>query len=145
LIRKAITIVLAACAVAAMLPPFFTHGACTAEFDSASSALEGLRSRITTLAQAQTYFTSQAVPFRLLSAQRCESAPPRDVEVCPGGPILLMAEPVKDSVCRYYRDDSIRLQMGFNSSLQLVRIQSDMNPYRILRLPIAGYELDWAK
>jgi len=53
--------------------------------------------------------------------------------------------PVKNRICRYYRDTSIRLQLGYNSTLQLVRVQTDMNPYRTLKLPMLGVELYWAR
>jgi hypothetical protein len=52
---------------------------------------------------------------------------------------------VKDRICRYYRDGTGRFQLGFNSRSQLVRIQTDMNPYRILRLPLVRVELYLAK
>lgn len=129
----------------ALLPPFFTHGACTAEFDAASEALQQARPAIGTLAQAQDYLASRAMQYQVLSAERCQSAPPADVEICPGGPLVLVAVPVKDRICHYYRDSSIRLQLGYNSTLQLVRIQTDMNPYRTLKLPLIGVELYWAK
>ena len=69
-----------------LLPPFFTHGACTAEFDAANDARNG---------------ASQ----------------------------------------RHYQDSSIRLQLGYNSMLQLARVQTDMKPYRTLKLPLLGVEL----
>jgi len=144
-LRRVFVIALILGALAVMVPPFFTQGACTAEFDAAGGVLEGLRPHFGTLSEAQSYLTSQSIPFRLVSAQRCESWPPRDVVVCPGGPILLFDQPVRNRVCRYYRDGTIRLQLGFNSSLQLVRLQTDMDPYRMIRLPLSGYELDWAK
>lgn len=143
--RGVVTILLIAGAVIAVLPPFFTHGACTAEFDAASSALERQRSELGNLTHAQAYLASHAIPYKVLTAARCASWPPREVVVCPGGPLLLVALPVRNRICRYYRDDSIRLQLGFNASLQLVRIQSDMSPYRMLKLPMFGLEVDWAK
>jgi hypothetical protein len=132
-------------AMAALLPPFFTHGACTAEFDAVADLLEPARPPLLTLPEAQRYLSAHALPYRLISAERCESAPLRDVETCPGGPLLLGAVPVKDRICRYYRDGTVRFQLGFNSHSQLVHIQTDMNPYRILRLPLIGAEWYLAK
>jgi hypothetical protein len=132
-------------AVIALLPPFFTQGACTSEFDAASGAFERQRPELATLTRAQAYLADHAMTYRVLTAERCESSPPRDVDVCPGGPLLLVKLPIKNRICRYYRDDSVRLQLGFNASLQLVRIQSDMNPFRMLKLPMLNLEVDWAK
>jgi hypothetical protein len=97
---------------------------------------------LVTLTRAEGYLTSHAIPYGVLTAERCESAPPRDVEICPGGPVLLAAVPVKDRICRFYRDDRVRIQLGFNAALQLVRLQTDMHPFRILKSPMLGIELD---
>jgi hypothetical protein len=140
--RTALFVALIAAAVAALLPPFFTHGACTAEFDAVGRLLENGRPEVLTLSAAQRYLDAHALAYRVISAERCESAPPlRDVETCPGGPLLLGAVPVKDRICRYYRDGTVRFQLGFNTRLQLVHIQTDMNPYGIMRLPLFGLEL----
>jgi hypothetical protein len=52
---------------------------------------------------------------------------------------------VKNRVCRFYRDSSIHLQLGFNSAEQLVRMQTDMNPYRMLKLPALRVEVYWGR
>jgi hypothetical protein len=129
----------------ALLPPFFTHGSCSAEFDAASSQLQRQRSELGTLEQAQAYLRSHGIPQQILTAERCESSPPREVESCPGGPTLLASIPVKDRICSIYRDDRVRVQLGFNSRLQLVRLQTDMKPYRMLKSERLGFELDWGK
>jgi hypothetical protein len=106
------------CAWLALMPPFFTHGACTAEFGAAGEAVQRARPALATLGQAQAYLTSQSMPYQVLSAERCERAPPREVEVCSGGPTLLVS---------------------------LVRMQTDMNPYRMLKLPALGVEVYWGR
>jgi hypothetical protein len=139
--RTGLLVIVIAAALVAWLPPIFTHGACTAEFDAVAELLEHGRPQLLTLPAAQRYLDAHTLAYRVISAERCESAPPlRDVETCPGGPLLLGAVPVKDRICRYYRDGTVRFQLGFNSHSQLIRIQTDMNPYRILRLPL-GLEL----
>jgi hypothetical protein len=143
--RSVLFFAVVSAATAALLPPFFTHGACTAEFDAVSDLLEHARPQLLTLPEAQRYLSAHALAYRVISAERCESAPLRDVETCPGGPLLLGAVSVKDRICRYYRDGTVRFQLGFNSRSQLVRIQTDMNPYRILRLPLVRVELYLAK
>ncbi len=129
----------------ALLPPFFTHGACTAEFEAANAELARVRPELGTLESAEAYLRFHAIPHQILTAERCESAPPREVESCPGGPTLLAAIPVKDRICSIYRDDRVRVQLGFNSHLQLVRLQTDMKPYRVLKSETLGFELVWGK
>lgn len=130
----------------AFLPPFLTRGSCTAEFDAVTDAYQGLRAQLATLAQAQAYLRARALPYRLLPAERCGSFPMREEAiVCPGGPVLLIALPVREPVCRYYRDRTIRLQLGFNTKQQLVHMETNMHPYGILRLRLLGFELYWAR
>jgi hypothetical protein len=131
--------------VLVLLPPFFTRGACTAEFDAASDEIERARSQMASLELAETYLRSRTLPYSVLSAQRCESFPPPGVESCPGGPLLLVEIPIKNRVCRYYRDDSVHVQLGYNQWRQLVRLQTDMNPYHTLKSSLLGLELNWGK
>ena len=129
----------------ALVPPFLTRGACTAEFDQVTEGFQALRPQFADLDLAQSYLSAQALRYQLLSSERCLIWPEREGVVCPGGPVLLVSIPVKDRVCHYYRDRRIRLQIGFNSRRQLALIQTDMNPYQMLKLPALGIELDWAK
>jgi len=144
---RAMLLVLLIIAIAAvlLLPPFLTRGACTAEFDAVGTMLEGARPDLLTLAQAQRYLTARAIAFQVLSAERCESAPPAEVQSCPPGPLLLGAVPVRNRICRFYRDASVRFQLQFNAHSQLTGIQTDMNPYQILKMPALGLELDMAR
>jgi hypothetical protein len=130
---------------AAWLPPVFTHGACTAEFDAVSNQLQAAKPEILTVEAARHYFAAHGMPYRLLTAAQCEAAPPADVDACPEGTLLVGAVPVANRVCRYYRDRTVRFQLGFNRLAQLVHIQTDMNPYRIFKLPIADLEIDLGK
>jgi hypothetical protein len=143
--RTVLFYLLVAAGIGALLPPFFTHGACTAEFDAVSDDVQRARPELLSLADAERYLTARGIGYRLLSAERCETAAPPDVVSCPGGPLLLGTVPIRNAVCRYYRDTGVRVQLGFNARSQLVRIQTDMNPYRILRLPLLDTELDLAK
>ena len=130
----------------AFVPPLLTRGRCTAEFNAVTNAYQGLRAEFATLTQAQAYLRARALPYQLLPADRCDSIPTRDEAiVCPGGPVLLIALPVQEPVCRYYRDRTIRLQLGFNTKQQLVHLETNMRPYGILRLRQIGWELYWAR
>jgi hypothetical protein len=143
--RTVLFYLLVAAGIAALVPPIFTHGACTAEFDAVSDDVQRARPELLTLSDAERYLTAHGIGYQLLSAEQCESAAPPDVVSCTGGPLLLGSVPVRNPVCRYYRDASVRVQLGFNARAQLVRIQTDMNPYKILRLPLLNAELDLAK
>jgi len=144
--RNAILVVLVILvAAAAWVPPLFTHGACTAEFDAVSELLQRAKPSLLTLPAAENYLAAHGMRYQVLSAQQCESAPPADVVACPGGVVLLGAVPVQNQICRYYRDRAVRFQLGFNSLAQLVRIQTDMNPYQMLKLPGLGFEIDLSK
>jgi hypothetical protein len=143
--RRLVTTIFVILVLLAPLPPFFTNGACTAEFQQASDTLAGLKGELLTVRSAAAYLNAHQIAFSMVSPQRCEDSPPRDVEVCPGGPILLLEVPVRNRVCRYYRDASIRQQLGFNAAEQLVHVQTDMNPYRFARLPYLNLEVAWGK
>ena len=143
--RRGLIALIIAGAWLAVLPPLFTHGACTAEFDAVGAEFGRLRSELGTVDHAKGYLTSHAISYALVSAERCDASPPRGVESCPGGPILLAVVPVKNQICRIYRDDRTGVQLGFNNSQQLVRIQTDMNPFRKLKSELFGFELDWGR
>lgn len=145
MIRRVFVSLLLACGLISPFPPFFTHGACNAEFDATTAAFQGQRSKMSTMDEAQAFLTVQGVPYRVISAELCKHWPLRDAVLCPGGPVLLASLPVKNEICRYYRDSSVQLQLGFNEYLQLVRIQTDMKPYKSMRLPWIDREVDWAK
>lgn len=136
---------LAAAGIGALLPPLFTDGACTAEFNAVSDRLEAARPELVTLARAQEFLAARGMVYQIVSAKQCEAVRPREVETCPSGVLLLGAVPVSDRVCRYYRDDSVRFQLAYNVRNQLIHIQTDMNPYRMLRFPLTDFEIDVAK
>lgn len=143
--RGVLFFLLVAAVIALLLPPFFTHGACTAEFDAVADLLEGARPQLLTLPRAREFLAAHRMTYQTLTAQQCEAARPREVDLCPSGELLLGAVPVANRVCRYYRDDSVRFQLAFNVHAQLIHIQTDMQPYRMLRIPMTAIEIDVAK
>jgi hypothetical protein len=143
--RKAFIVVLIAAGIGIFLPPLFTHGACTSEFDAVGDLLEHSRGELLTLPQAEAFLKTHRLAYEELSAERCESWHPADVLECPSGVLLLGVVPVSNRICRYYRDNNVRFQLGFNNHSQLIRIQTDMNPYRILKLPVVDLEIEVAK
>jgi len=143
--RTVLVFLLIASGIAALLPPLFTHGACTTEFNAVSDRLEAARPALLTLSRAREFLAAHGMGYQTLSAQQCEAVHPREVEMCPSGELLLGAVPVTNRVCRYYRDDSVRFQLAFNQNNQLIHIQTDMHPYRMLRFPLTDFEIDVAK
>ena len=144
MMSRIVAVLLVVGVTALMLPPFFTGGACTAEFDAASEVVQRMRPEVGTVALVRPYLESHMMTYSVVPPDRCEPWARRYDSVCPGGPVFLIAVPVKNQVCRYYRDDSIRIQLGFNRAQQLTRIQTDMKPFKFLKLP-HGVEIDWAK
>ena len=137
--------VLVVAGIGALLPPLFTHGACTEEFNAVGNRLETAKPELLTLTAARAFLAAQGLNYQALTAHQCHTIHPADVETCPPGVLLIGAVPVKDRVCRWYRDDSVRFQLGFNETEQLIHIQTDMRPYRIMKLPITDFEIDVAK
>jgi len=138
-------VVVAAVAALAWMPPLFTGGACTAEFDALSNQLQQSRAQILTLSAAESYLAAQGVHYQSLTDQQCEASTLSDIVSCPGGTLIIGSVPVRNRICHYYRDASVRFQLGFNHFSQLVRIQTDMNPYHKLKLPLLDYEVDLGK
>ena len=143
--RAALVLLLIVAGIAALLPPLFTHGACTAEFDAVSDLLEAARPQMLTLPRAREFLAAHGMSYQAISAQQCDAVRPREVDRCPSGELLLGAVPVTNRVCRYYRDESVRFQLAFNIHNQLIHIQTDMHPYRMLRFPLTDFEIDVAK
>ncbi|MBS0378947.1 MAG: hypothetical protein JSS29_10720 [Proteobacteria bacterium] len=124
--------------IALEVPPLLTRGACDAEFERARQGFHEARSALLTPGSAQAFLNAQRLSFVVLSHDRCEAGRPRDVDLCPDGPLIWGLVPVHNRICRFYRDDSIRFQLAFNERAQLVRIQTDMRPVQLLRIPYLG-------
>jgi len=128
-----------------LLPPFFTDGACTAEFDMQASRLQADRAAFTSPSLASAYWSARQVPHTVLSPQQCKQARPRYVEFCSAGAVVYATVPVRNKVCRFYRDDEIRIQLQYDAKDRLARMQTDMHPYKSLPLPFVGRTLHWGR
>ena len=128
----------------ALMPPLFTGGACTAEFDHEAAQLVANQKSLATPALAQAYWGSRQVPIWVVSAEQCRRAKPRFVEVCGSGVLVHAVVPVLNRVCRFYRDDGIRVQLQYDDHNRLARMVTEMNPFRSLPLPF-GINLHWAR
>jgi hypothetical protein len=130
---------------AALLPPLFTDGACTREFDAEHARVEGDRARIGSLAQARHYWNEREVSYQVMTVDQCRRARAEVITTCGPGPLVFAYVPVRNLICRAYRDDSIQVQFHYDARDRLVRIQSDMAPYKSLPLPKLGFTLHWAR
>ena len=124
--------------IALEVPPLLTRGACDAEFEAAREGFHVARADLLTLEKARAFLNARGLPFTVLSHEQCEAGRPRDVDLCPEGPLIWGKVPVRNGICRFYRDDGIRFQLAFNEGAQLVRIQTDMRPAQLLRIPYFG-------
>ena len=129
----------------ALLPPLFTDGACTREFDAEHERVESDRARLGSLEEARRYWSERAIPHQVLSVEQCRRARNDFITVCGGGPMVLAKVPVRNLICRVYRDDSVTVQLHYNAKDRLSRIQTDMAPYKSLPLRALGFTLHWAR
>jgi len=129
----------------ALLPPLFTDGACTAEFDHEASQLAANRKSLASPTLAQAYWNSRQIPFSVISSEQCRRAKPRFVEVCASGVLVHAVVPVRNRICRFYRDDGIRIQLQYDDHNHLTRMIAEMNPFTSLPLSWLGVTLHWGR
>ena len=129
----------------ALMPPLFTDGACTAEFNQESARLEKDGKSLRSSVLADTYWRERSVAHVVLSVDQCRKAKPRFLARCGDGPLVVAKVPVKDTICRIYRDDEIRVVLQYDDRDRLSRLQVDMNPFKSLPIPFTGLMLHWAR
>jgi hypothetical protein len=130
---------------AILLPPFFTDGACTAEFDKVARQIQDDKAAFASPSSALKYWQSQNVPVQLISSQRCHRSRPRFVDVCGPGDLLYLAVPIQNKVCRYYRDSSVRVQFQYDDQGRLRGYEAAMDPYKYFHIPWLGINWYWGK
>ena len=128
----------------ALMPPLFTAGECTREFEAEAKRIEADRNEVSTAAAARKYWTDRGVEFRFLTLEHCRRARLRYLDSCQG-PVLYASVPVKNLVCRIYRDDAVTVQLHYTEKDRLARVQVDMAPYRTLPLSFAGIDIHWGR
>src|SRR5476649_2112497 len=98
----------------AMLPPLFTNGACTAEFNAESSRLAADMESLNTSVSADGYYSARCVPHAVLSVVECRRRKPRSLSRCGDGPVVIAKVPVKNRICSIYRDDAIAVILQYD-------------------------------
>ena len=122
----------------AFLPPFYTHGACDAEFQQERAEVASNHGAFASVALARSYWQSKAVPVSVLSPDQCDHLMLKFLDTCGPGPLVYVAVPVKNRICRFYRDDSVTVQLGYDEHGQLQRVETDMKPSKSLTIPFVG-------
>jgi hypothetical protein len=122
----------------AFLPPFFTHGACDAEFQQERAEVASNHAAFASVELARSYWQSKAVPVSVLSPDQCDHLTLKFLDTCGPGPLVYAAVPVKNRICRFYRDDSVTVQLGYDEHGQLQRVETDMKPSKSLTIPFVG-------
>jgi hypothetical protein len=130
---------------AIFLPPFFTDGACTAEFNSVSRQILDNKAAFAAPSSALQYWQSQNVRVQVVTSERCHQSRPRFVDVCGPGDLLYVAVPIQNKVCHYYRDSSVRVQFQYDDRGRLRQYEATMDPYKYFSIPWTGIRFYWAK
>ena len=128
-----------------LVPPLFTDGACTEEFDAEAERIGTDGERIRTVDSALQYWASRNQPVQLLTRDDCRRAKPRFLAYCGAGPLVIARVPVRNAVCRIYRDSEILVQLQYDDFGRLSRVATDMAPFKSLNLPYTGITLHWAR
>lgn len=130
---------------AILMPPLFTEGACTAEFDAETARIATDGERIRTVDSAMRYWASRHQPVQLLTRDDCRRAKPRFLASCGAGPLVIARVPVRNTLCRIYRDSEILVQLQYDDFSRLSRVATDMAPFKSLPIPYTGITLHWAR
>lgn len=128
-----------------LMPPFFTDGACTAEFDKVARQIQENRPSLASSASAQAYWNSVHVPIQVISADRCRLSKPRFVYDCGSGDLLYVAVPIQNKVCHFYRDSDVRIQLHYDEHGRLRQLQADMKPFKFFSFPWLALKLYWGR
>jgi len=130
---------------AVLMPPFFTNGACTAEFDNVARQIQENKPSLASFASAQEYWNAAHVSVQAVSAAQCRISRPRFVDSCAPGNLLLVSVPIHNKVCYFYRDSAVRVQLRYDDQGRLRQLQADMKPFKYFSIPWLGVTLYWAK
>jgi hypothetical protein len=130
---------------AILLPPFFTDGACTAEFNTVSRQIQDNKAAFASPSSALKYWQSQNVPVQVITSERCHRSRPRFVDVCGPGDLLYLGVPIQNKVCHYYRDSSVRVQFQYDDQGRLRGYEAAMDPYKYFHIPWLGINWYWGK
>src|SRR5260221_12468246 len=98
----------------ALMPPLFTGGACTKEFDDETAHVARDVANLRSPDAASRYWTGRGVPHSMVSVDECRKAKPRWLQSCGGGPIVHAPVPGKNLVCKPYPADGIPVRLFYD-------------------------------
>ena len=130
---------------AALLPPVFTDGQCTSEFDQAASLVTQNRKAVSKPESARDFFRSRGIPVSLVSAEQCRETKPRFLDRCSSGPLVFAKVPVQSKICSIYRDEDTKVLLQYDEKGNLIRFNTDMAPYKSLPIPFTSFVVHWAR
>ena len=128
-----------------LMPPLFTGGDCTAEFDAEAARIEADMPRIRTYDAAMQYWGERHQPVAVVTPDDCRRAKPRFLSSCGSGPLVYAKVPVRNTICRIYRDPEIKVQLHYDEHGRLMRIATDMDPFKSLPIPFTHTTIHWAR
>ncbi len=126
-------------------PPFLTRGACTEEFIQVEHALMEHRGHLRSADTSAAYFRSQAWPTSIITPERCREARPRFLTGCNSSTYVYAKVPVRNMICRVYRDSDVQVLLEYSDKGYLARYRTDMAPFRSLPLPFTKAAIDWGR
>lgn len=128
----------------ALLPPLFTDGACNAEYEQVEALVAAHKKELGSPGTAQAFLRTQGLDATILTTDDCAKAKPRFLWQCGSGTLVFAHVPVRDRICRFYRDDSTRIELHFDRRDRLAKTVTEMKPYKYLPLP-GGRAIHWAR
>lgn len=129
----------------ALMPPFFTGGACNREFEEVSANLNKSAIKIRTPEAASAWWAEQGVAHQVITPESCNQVKPRFLARCPVGTLVHAEVPVKNLVCSTYRDANIRISLHYSDKGRLARVAADMKPDKYLWIPGLDWRLYWGR
>lgn len=129
----------------ALMPPLFTAGACTAEFEGVNSRLMHELKSLQSPETAREFFRSRGDAVSLVTPEQCRQSKPRFLDRCGVGSLVYAKLPVQNRICSIYRDDSIKVLLQYDSKGFLLRFNTDMAPFKSLRVPFTGQLIHWGR
>ncbi len=128
-----------------LMPPFFTEGACTAEFDKVAREIRDNKPTFASVASAQAFWSPPRASVQKISAAECQVSRPSFIDSCGPGDLLYVSVPIQNKICHYYRDSEVRVLYQYDEHGRLRRLQADMKPFKYFSFPWLGMKLYWAK
>lgn len=129
----------------ALMPPFFTNGACNAEFEAFSQKFRAEDPAFRKVKSAIDRLTAEGISHQVVTAEACRQVKPRFLDACPSGALIRAEVPVKNWVCSVYRDGNIRLTLVFNEKGWLEQFGGEMKPAKFFLIPVLEYRLYWGR